>query len=117
MDGDLTTGEKPRGRPFTPGVSGNPAGKPKGCVSGRTRALQKLDEMLARDENAECLARGLEECLRKRPVWFFTNVVIPLLPKESKGLLLGGDRVIEWRGLLSSPFVTREGLEGAADEG
>jgi len=86
---------------FQPGTSGNPAGKPKGLVSGRSKALGALDRIVARDENIEILEAALEGALRKRPLWFFVNIVMPLLPKESKGVLEGGDRVVEWRSLLS----------------
>ncbi|MDD4020066.1 MAG: DUF5681 domain-containing protein [Kiritimatiellae bacterium] len=86
---------------FQPGTSGNPAGKPKGLVSGRSKALGALDRIVGRDENIEILEAALEGALRKRPLWFFVNIVMPLLPKESKGVLDNGDRVIEWRGLLS----------------
>ena len=86
---------------FQPGTSGNPAGKPKGLVSGRSKALGALDRIVARDENIEILEAALEGALRKRPLWFFVNIVMPLLPKESKGVLDNGDRVIEWRSLLS----------------
>ena len=86
---------------FQPGTSGNPAGKPKGLVSGRSKALGALDRIVGRDENIEILEAALEGALRKRPLWFFVNIVMPLLPKESKGVLEGGDRVVEWRSLLS----------------
>lgn len=91
---------------FQPGTSGNPAGKPKGLVSGRSKALGALDRIVARDENIEILEAALEGALRKRPLWFFVNIVMPLLPKESKGVLEGGDRVVEWRSLLSVSGTT-----------
>ena len=86
---------------FQPGTSGNPAGKPRGAVWGRSKALGALDRVIGRDENVEILEAALEGALRKRPLWFFVNIVMPLLPKESKGVLEGGDRVVEWRSLLS----------------
>ena len=86
---------------FQPGTSGNPAGKPRGLVSGRSKALGALDRIVAREENIEILEAALEGALRKRPLWFFVNIVMPLLPKESRGVLEGGDRVVEWRSLLS----------------
>jgi len=86
---------------FQPGTSGNPAGKPRGAVSGRSKALGALDRIIGRDENIAILESALEAALRRRPLWFFVNIVMPLLPKESKGVLDGGDRVIEWRSLLS----------------
>lgn len=86
---------------FKPGQSGNPAGKVKGTVSGRLKALGALDRLMGKDENIAILETALEEAFRKKPVWFFVNIVMPLLPKESKGVLDGGDRIFEWRGLLS----------------
>ena len=35
--------------------SGNPAGKPRGAVSGRSKALGALDRIIGRDENVEIL--------------------------------------------------------------
>ena len=87
--------------PWKPGQSGNPAGKPKGCVSGRAKALSLVDECLSKAKNTQRLTEALDDALQKKPLWFFVNIVMPLLPKESKGTLESGDRVIEWRGLLS----------------
>jgi len=45
-------GIKPRGRPFEPGQSGNPSGRPKGARNKATLAIQAL-----LDEDAEALTR------------------------------------------------------------
>ncbi len=87
---------------FKPGQSGNPAGKVKGTVGGRMKALGALDRMMGKEENIALLETALEETFRKKPVWFFVNIVMPLLPKETKGVLEGGDHVIEWRSLVST---------------
>ena len=84
-----------------PGFALNPAGRPKGAVSGRARALELVDEILSEKKCSESLAGALREALMKKPLWFFVNIVMPLLPKETKGVLDGGDRIFEWRGLLS----------------
>ena len=86
---------------FQPGTSGNPAGKRKGAGSGRSKALGALDRIVGSEDNIAVLEAALEESLRRRPLWFFVNIIMPLLPKESKGVLEGGDRIVEWRGLLS----------------
>jgi len=86
---------------FKPGQSGNPAGKVKGTVGGRLKALGALDRMMGKEENIALLETALEEAFKKKPVWFFVNIVMPLLPKETRGTFDSGDRVIEWRGLLS----------------
>jgi hypothetical protein len=39
---DVNTAKKQRGRPFQPGQSGNPRGKPKGALNQATRAAQEL---------------------------------------------------------------------------
>ena len=86
---------------FKPGQSGNPAGKVRGTVGGRLKALGALDRMMGKEENIALLETALEESFKKKPVWFFVNIVMPLLPKETRGTFDSGDRVIEWRGLLS----------------
>jgi len=86
---------------FEKGVSGNPAGRPKGLLTGRAKALYALDQVVAKEENIELIEGALEKTLREKPMWFFTNVIMPLLPKESKGVLESGDRVIEWKSLVS----------------
>lgn len=86
---------------FQPGASGNPAGKPKGAVSGRAKALGALDRIVGSEENMATLEAALEEALRKRPLWFFTNIIMPLLPREAIAKIETGPRVVEWRSLLS----------------
>jgi hypothetical protein len=86
---------------FEKGVSGNPAGRPKGVLTGRAKALNALDQVVAREGNLELIEGALEKALKEKPLWFFTNIIMPLLPKESKGVLETGERVIEWQSLVS----------------
>ncbi len=86
---------------FEKGVSGNPAGRPKGLLTGRAKALQALDHVVGQDENVALIELALEKTLREKPMWFFVNIIMPLLPKETKGVLEGGDKVIEWKSLVS----------------
>ena len=86
---------------FEKGVSGNPVGRPKGLLTGRAKALYALDQVVAKDENIELIEAALEKTLKEKPMWFFINVIMPLLPKETKGVLETGDRVIEWQSLVS----------------
>lgn len=87
---------------FEKGVSGNPVGRPKGVLTGRAKALYALDQVVAKEENLVLIEQVLEKTLREKPLWFFTNIIMPLLPKETKGVLETGDRVIEWRSLVSA---------------
>ena len=86
---------------FEKGVSGNPAGRPKGLLTGRAKALQALDHVVGQDENVALIELALETTLRDKPMWFFVNIIMPLLPKETKGVLEGGDKVIVWKSLVS----------------
>jgi Family of unknown function (DUF5681) len=52
----LAKGSKPRGRPFAPGTSGNPSGRPKGARNKATIAAEAL-----LDGEAESLTRKLVE--------------------------------------------------------
>jgi hypothetical protein len=87
---------------FEKGVSGNPVGRPKGVLTGRAKALYALDQVVAKEENLALIEQVLEKTLREKPLWFFTNIIMPLLPKETKGVLETGDRVIEWKSLISA---------------
>ena len=70
---------------FQPGASGNPAGRPKGAVGGRSLALATLDKMLARASNRAALEKALQRNFRDDPVKFFRTMVMPLMPKEATG--------------------------------
>ena len=58
---------------------------------------------------------ALEKTLQEKPMWFFTNVIMPLLPKETKGVLETGDRVIEWKSLVSAADVAAETRSSLVD--
>ncbi len=96
---------------FEKGVSGNPTGRPKGLLTGRARALYALDQVVAKDENIELIEAALEKTLKEKPMWFFVNIVMPLLPKETKGVLETGDRVVEWKSLVSVAADTSRPVE------
>jgi hypothetical protein len=97
---------------FEKGVSGNPAGRPKGLLTGRAKALYAMDQVVAKEENLALIEDALEKTLREKPMWFFVNIVMPLLPKETKGVLEAGDKVIEWKSLVSTAMAdeTKEEL-------
>ena len=97
---------------FEKGVSGNPAGRPKGLLTGRAKVLYALDQVVAKDENIELIEAALEKTLKEKPMWFFVNIIMPLLPKETKGVLETGDRVIEWKSLVSAATEADSQLEG-----
>ncbi len=85
---------------FVKGKSGNPAGRPKGSLGGRARAIIELDRILGRNENAKLLADELEKEFQADPVRFFKNVVMPLLPKESRVDVAGG--IVRWQSLIEA---------------
>ena len=58
------TGDTPRGRPFEPGMSGNPNGRPKGSRNKTTMAMEILF-----DGEAELLTRkAVEKALAGDPI-------------------------------------------------
>ena len=84
---------------FEAGASGNPRGRPKGSYGGRIQALMELDRILAQCSNKKMLSKALQEEFRADPSKFFKNVVMPLLPRESK-LAVDRDGIVEWKSLL-----------------
>ena len=68
---------------FKPGNNANPRGRPPGTVGGRTRALQILDEVSNREDNAALLAQAMDAAMKKNPLAFFLKYMAPLLPKQA----------------------------------
>lgn len=89
---------------FQPGQSGNPAGKPKGAVSGRSQIVKAVDQMLQSDDNQQALLDGLQASLTKDPVSFFRTIIMPMLPKEAS-VNIEHNGVIEWRLLSHTPPI------------
>lgn len=77
-------------------------------MTGRAKALYALDQVVSKEEIIELIKGALEKTLREKPMWFFINVIMPPLPKETKGVLEGGDRVIEWKSLVSEADMDAE---------
>ena len=59
MDAESTK-KKQRGRPFAPGVSGNPAGRPKGALNHATRASLAMMQGQVEQLTGVVVARALE---------------------------------------------------------
>jgi hypothetical protein len=66
------------GRPFKPGQSGNPAGRPKGARSILTKQTEELLAKLTSGPDAEA---SLTQLRQDKPDAFWRSV-ITLLPKE-----------------------------------
>ena len=100
---------------FQPGQSGNPAGRPKGAVCGRVRAVQLLDEIIAEPENQQRLRDALREEFEKNPQRFFRTIIMPLLPKESLVAIQKQEpQVVKWTSLLDTYKMRSEAAAGEA---
>ena len=69
--------------------------------AGGGAALGALDRITAKDANVKIIEQALEQALAEKPLWFFTNIIMPLLPRETRAAVEAGDKVIEWRGLVT----------------
>jgi hypothetical protein len=66
-------------------------GKPK--FNGRTLALMALDQVLSKVQTCNQLEQALTADLKKDPVGFFKNVVMPLIPKSTLDRLAANEDV------------------------
>lgn len=87
-------------RPWPPGVSGNPAGKPPGAVNARARALAILDKILEESPTREALEASLRRYILRDPVRAFRTLVMPLLPKEARLEVDAAPRKVVWTSFL-----------------
>jgi hypothetical protein len=106
------TKRRPGGTPFQPGVSGNPAGKPKGTLNRITVALK--DAILAAGERAGG-AEGLTGYLTRLAVEnssAYAGLLAKILPQTlSADDSAGGDVQITFRRIIVHPGG-REEIEG-----
>ncbi len=89
-----TTAKKQRGRPFPPGVSGNPSGRPKG-------SRNELGEDFIGDLHEHWQEHGpeaLDACLEQSPA-AYCKMVASLLPKDVN---LSGAQGEQWLEALSN---------------
>ena len=90
---DTTAKKQPRGRPFPPGQSGNPRGRPKGA---RNRLGTQFLEALEADFNQF----GIQAIalVRERKPETYMRVVADLLPKEANINVEAGEAFVNlWR--------------------
>jgi Family of unknown function (DUF5681) len=90
---DKTAKKQPRGRPFSPGRSGNPNGRPKGA---RNRLGTQFLEALEADFNQF----GIQAIalVRERKPETYMRVVADLLPKEANINVEAGEAFVNlWR--------------------
>lgn len=88
--------------------TGNP-GKQAGTKCGRARALAILDKMLEAEGNLEVLQKALEADFHKNPMRFFRQIIMPLLPKETKVEMQAEGKVVWTR--LQDAFALDEAGE------
>jgi|RhiMethySRZTD1v2_1073278.scaffolds.fasta_scaffold1169434_2 hypothetical protein len=72
-----TAQKQPIGRPFKPGQSGNPAGRPKGARSKLSESFLK-----ALSEDFESNGIGVIESVRKDRPHEYLKIVAAVLPKQ-----------------------------------
>ncbi len=86
---------------FQSGHNSPGPGRPRGSVSGRARALQLLDTIMAEEENLERLRVAMQASLEANPMRFFRQIIMPLIPKDVV-LKMVEPGEIKWVSLLDS---------------
>ena len=90
--------------PFQPGQSGNPHGRPVGSGSGRSKILSALDGLLSEQSTLDEMRAAFEVELRKNPVRFFRDIIMPLLPREAVSRIMNeSPGVVVWKSLTENP--------------
>jgi hypothetical protein len=93
LPADRTAKKQPRGRPFQPGQSGNPKGRPKGA---RNRLGTAFLEALEGDFN-QFGSLAIAKVRESKPE-VYMRVVADLLPKEANINVDAGEAFVElWR--------------------
>ena len=86
---------------FQSGHNSPGPGRPRGSVSGRARALQILDALMAEEANLERLRAAMQASLEANPMRFFRQIIMPLIPKDVV-LKMVEPGEIKWVSLLDS---------------
>lgn len=90
--------------PFQPGESGNPRGRPVGSGSGRSKILSALDNLLSEQSTLDEMRAAFEVELKKNPVRFFRDIIMPLLPREAVSrIMTESPGTIVWKSLTENP--------------
>ena len=93
LPADRTARKQPRGRPFQPGQSGNPKGRPKGA---RNRLGTQFLEALEADFNQ--FGSDAIALVREKKPEVYMRVVADLLPKEANINVEAGEAFVNlWR--------------------
>lgn len=95
-DGTFVKGYRP---------AGANQGRPKGSVSGRSKALAALDAMLGEESEIKSMIDALRAAKHRDEEKFFRNITAPLLPQEMKHEISAAGE-LTW-GLLSTTQRTR----------
>jgi hypothetical protein len=93
---DKTARKQRRGRPFKPGQSGNPEGRPKGA---RNRSSSQFLEALEADFNQ--FGPDAIALVRRKSPEVYMRVVAGLLPKEANINVEAGEAFIKLWGKIS----------------
>lgn len=83
FDTDYEPARRPDGR-FGPGNVVNPNGRPRGSQGGRTKALALLDQIIGEEAVQVRIGEAMRQAIMDDPMKFFRQIVMPLLPAESK---------------------------------
>lgn len=75
-------------------------GRTKGTVGGRQAILKAFDVMTKEPEVVKAVLDGLRAYAKKYPVRFFTNVMMPLFPKEMIVASREDGNGVTWTSLL-----------------
>jgi hypothetical protein len=88
-------------------------GRPKGSIGGRAAALATLDKILGEEQVQAQIGDAMRQAVMDDPLKFFRQIVMPLLPAESKHEITGSGA--PW-GSLVDMIQQRRALEAKAKE-